>query len=584
VETPDRPSVPVQPSVTASLPVSKGTASNVSAVSARAAIRPLQAAAVLAGTILLARVIGLLQYTIINSKLPPGATDAYYAAFRLPDIINYLVAGGAMSVTFIPIFTELKYAAQRTSAEEGGHREEAWHFFSTVATLMGIALILLIVGGVLLAEPLVRLTNPGFTAPDPDKEETLRLAVQMTRIILPAQFFFYLGGMVVGVLNAHKRFGASGMTGAVYNLVAIAIGYAAWLAIGETGFAWGILLGACAGNFLLPLVAARSGPLEERLRFRPSCDWRHPAVRRFFLNALPIMLGVSLPVVDQFVVGFFASYLTTGALTHLQTGNRVMLAPLGIVAQAASVAAFPFLASDSAAHKWDKLSDFLRSGLGRLMFLSLPISMLLILTAQPIINILFGYGKYADDPVALEHTAIAFAFYCVGLFAWVGQQFVARGFYALQDTTTPTIIGSALTIFFFVPLCWAAARWGGVLGLAFATSIGAAAHFCGILIALESKLRSRRYNTHLQTRRITGTLLRTGAATAAMGIAGLLANSAAVWFLTSGKEPVTKLGDLLRIVLVGTVACIAFAAAAQLCAIPEWDWLKGKVARRRARS
>src|SRR4028118_2318634 len=138
------------------------------------------------------------------------------------------------------------------------------------------------------------------------------------------------------------------------------------------------------------------------------------------------MLGVSLPVVDQIVVGFFASYRPTGDLTYLQTGNRVMLAPLGIVAQAASVAAFPYLASDSAAMNWDKLADFLRSGLRRLMFLSLPLSMLLILTAQPIINILFGYGKY-DDPAALNATAVAFAFYCVGPFARAGQQVAARG-------------------------------------------------------------------------------------------------------------------------------------------------------------
>jgi putative peptidoglycan lipid II flippase len=525
---------------------------------------------------LLSRLIGLVQRVVLNGVLPAQANDAYTAAFRLPDIINYLVAGGAMSVIFIPIFTGLKHRDE-TSATHGNARE-AWHFFSTVATLMGIVLLVLIIIGVLLADPLVRLLNFGLT--EPGKEETLQLAVQMTRIILPAQFFFYLGGIVVGVLNAHKRFGASGLTGAVYNLVAITVGYIAftWLSIGETGFAWGILIGALVGNFLLPVVAARSGPQDERLRFRPSLDWRHPSVRRFFQNALPIMLGVSLPVVDQIVVGFFASYRPTGDLTYLQTGNRVMLAPLGIVAQAASVAAFPYLASDSAAMNWDKLAEFLRSGLRRLMFLSLPLSMLLILTAQPIINILFGYGKY-DDPAALNATAVAFAFYCVGLFAWAGQQFVARGFYALQDTVTPTVIGSVLTIFFFIPLCWAAATWGGVLGLAFATSIGAAAHFCGVLIALESKLRSRRYNTRLQAGRITGTLLRTGVACAAMGIVGLLVNSFAVGFFADDK-----VGDLMRIALVSVTACATFAAAAQLCAIPEWDWLKEKISRRRSRA
>ncbi|HVF09755.1 MAG TPA: murein biosynthesis integral membrane protein MurJ [Abditibacteriaceae bacterium] len=520
--------------------------------------RPLQAAVVLAGLYLLARLSGFLQLSLINALLLPKATDAYYAAFRLPDIINYLVAGGALSVTFIPIFTQLK----QTEGER-----QAWRFFSTIATLMGLTLLVLIVFSYWLAGPLVRWTNPGFTVPA--KKETLELTIQMTRIMLPAQLFFYLGGMVVGVLNAHKRFGISGMTGMVYNLVAISVGFVLWLRY-DSGFAWGILVGACIGNFLLPLAAARSGPEAERIRFSPCFDWHQPAVRRFFTNAIPIMLGVSFPVVDQFIVGWFATKLPEGSLTHLYSAHRVMLAPLAIVGQAASVAAFPYLASDSAARDWGKFSEFLRTGLRRLMFLTLPLSIILMLTAQPIINIVYRHGNFTQ--AAADETATAFVFYCIGLFAWAGQQLVARGFYALQDTLTPTIIGTGLTIIFIIG-AWVSTAWG-VLGLALATSLGAMAHFACVLLALESKLKRRPYRSPMHIERIVGTLLRTGAACFVMGMAGYIADLVAVRHLADDMT-----GNFLRFLSVSAVATVAFALAAHWFAIPEWAWLRGKFLR-----
>jgi putative peptidoglycan lipid II flippase len=515
----------------------------------------LQAALILSVAFFLSRVTGLLQAVLINSRLPDHAAAAYYAAFKLPDTVNYLVAGGAMSITFIPIFTQLL----RNEDDRA-----AWRFFGTISTIMGGVLMLLIVLSMWQAELLVTLLVPGFT--EPGKEDTLALAIAMTKVLLPAQLFFYLGGMIVGVLNAHKRFGVTGYTGVVYNLVAIVFGVVLSF-LTPMGFAWGILIGAATGNFLMPLIAALKAPPEERLRFRPGIDWKNPSVRRFFLNALPIMLGVSLPVIDQTVVGFFASHLTDASFRNLTTGNRFMLAPLGIVAQAASVAAFPYLASDSAAQDWKKFSDFLRSGLRRLMFLTLPLSVLLILIAQPLMR-LFSFGHF--DSAAADETAIAFAFYCVGLFAWAGQQFVARGFYAIQDTRTPTIIGSALAVFFFVPLCWFFS-FGGVLGLAMATSIGAGAQFIGVTLALNRRLKSPRFDAPLRLERIMGTLLRTGAACAAMAVVGLFVNLALNMAMGSSKWL-----ECIRIAVISSAAIAAFVLAAQRFHIPEWFWLRDK--------
>lgn len=523
----------------------------------------MQAAILLSALFFLARIAGLIHVTLVNRVLPTPAAEAFYAAFRLPDVIFFITAGGAMSVTFIPIFTEL---LQRQK------EKEAWRFFSTVVTLMGGVLLLLIVLAIVLADPLTRLLNPGFT--EPQKAATLDYTVRMTQILLPAQLFFYLGAVLVGVLNAYKRFGATGWNGFVYRALSIVAGYLLYLILGPMGFAWGILLGAVGGSFLLPMLSSLRGPLAERFQFRPSLDLKQPAVKNFFVNALPIMFGVSLPVFDQVVVGYFASSLSEGAVRNLTTGNRFMLAPLGIVAQAASVAAFPYLAADSAAGDWTKFSEFLRSGLRRLLFLTLPLSMLLILLAQPLIHALRGgeFGRAAAD-----ETAIAFAFYCVGLFAWAGQQLVARGFYALQDTRTPTIIGSVLTIAFFIPLCAWMSRFG-VLGLAFATSIGAAAHFVGVLIALEARMKQGRYNAPLGLEKIMGTLLRTGAACLAMALCGLIAGT-----LASQILPDARWADLLRMLFISAVACSAFAVCAQKFAIPEWFWLRKKLTDQLAR-
>lgn len=516
----------------------------------------------LSAAILLARVIGLAQVSAISWLMSQADSDAYTAAFRITDFVNYLVAGGALSATFIPLFVEFK---------ETGNRDDAWRFFSSIASIMSLVLLVILGTAWIFMTPIAaRVTQYSG--------EKLAMTVAMTRIMLPAQACFYLGGLAVGILNAHRRFGASSLTGAVYNVVALLTGLALWFALGRSAlsFAWGIFFGAFCGNFLLPVLAALRGPREDRLRFWFLPSLHVAGVTRFFRNALPIMIGVSFPVVDQIVMPYFTGHLSDGTLTQLDRGNRVMVAALAMIAQAASVAAFPYLASDSAAGKWDSFAEFLRNGLRRLMFLSLPLATLLILLAQPIIWILFRHGHFT--PQAAQNSAVAFSFYCVGMFAWTGQQLVARALYALQDTITPTVIGSALTIFFFIPLCYFAAHSRNpILALALATSVGACAQFCGVFIALEKKLARREYGVSLRCERVLGTLLRTLAACFVMSVAGLLVKLGCDSLLSHALW-----AQLARVIVISPCALLAFAFAAQKFQIPEWTWLKGKISRRRA--
>lgn len=529
--------------------------------------RPMQAVLLLSALYFLARFTGLLQRQIISTLLPSEATDAYIYAFRLPDLLNYLIAGGAISLTFIPTFTRFWSKGRET---------EAWRFFSALTSIMGAILIILTALMMIFAPQLLLLTAWGLHAPE--KQHTFELAVAMTRVILPAQLFFYLGGLLVGVLNSFKRFGATGWTSATYNLVAIFTGVTLfWIFKTPLAFAWGILIGAFCGNFLLPYLAVKNGPRAQRPRFalRFSFD---PAVRRFFALALPIMLGVSLPVVDQQVASFFGSFLPQGSITHLDNANRLMIAAQGVLGQAAAVAAFPYLAAESAAGDYRAFSEFLRLGLRRLLFVTLPMSVLLILWSQPLTRLIYGYGLF-NDPQKLHETALCFALFNIGLFAWVGQGFLARGFYALNDTRTPTIIGSVLTLAFFVPLCYFMAKWQGAAGLALATTLGAAAYFAAILLFLDARLHRAPYRAPIGIEKIGGTLLRTASACALMSFAGLLALK-----LADGLFPNDKIGDLVIILWTGTVAIFVFAASAAQFEIPEWLWLSDKIRRKRRRA
>lgn len=530
------------------------------------ATAPLRAAAVLSLLYFLARFIGLFQGNLITALLKPNEADAYGYAFALPDFLNYLVAGGALSLTFIPIFTGLW---------QKGKEAQAWRFYSALASVMGFLLVVVTLLLMVFAPQIIALSKPGLAVPG--KRGTFELAVSMTRVMLPAQLFFYLGGLFSAVLNTFKRFGASGWTGAVYNSVALLVAVPMWSASGNpVSFAYGILVGALLGSLVLPLVALWRGPRAQRPRFSFQIDLQNASVRRFFRLALPIMIGVSFPVVDVWVVQFFTSDMAAGAYSHIDKANRLMIAAQALLGQAAAVAAFPFLAGKVASGDFRAFAEFLRSGLRRLLFVTLPLSVLLILGAEPIVSLLCGWGKF-NRPYRIEQTAQCFAFFCVGLFAWGAQALVARGFYALGDTRTPTIYGSSLTLL-YIALCALLKAMGfGIAGLALATSIGAAGQFVGLLMLLERRLKQPRFNAPLGLDRIGGTLVRTFVACLLMGIAGLLA-----LLLARPLAGNSKIEQLALLGWTGGVATFVFVSAAGHFEIPEWLWLRDKFRRGRS--
>jgi putative peptidoglycan lipid II flippase len=429
--------------------------------------RITESTAVVMASVLLSRVLGFLRdWTVAHQIGSNAATDAYYAAFTLPDFLNYLVAGGSLSLIFIPVFS--KYAAE-------GLEDEAWEVFSTVLTFMGLVLIILVLAAEVLAPHLVRAITPGFNPAEKTR------VVFLTRLMLPAQIFFYLGGVLAAVQYARAQFVVPSLAPIIYNLGIILGGVLLASRLGIAGFSVGVLAGAFAGNFGLQIYGARRAGA----RFHFSLNLRHPGFRLFLRLAIPIMLALSLVFTDDWVIRWFGSYLPAASITWLSYGKTIMRVPLGVVGQAVGVASFPFLAHLFSERRFDDLNRTLNSTLRGLTLMLVPISALTMAESRPLVRLFFAHTRLT--PSDLNATAATLAFFSLGMFAWGAQSIVARGFYAARDTLTPAVLGTLLALL-NLPVYWLLVRRMQHLGLALASSIGIVVYTAVLFAFLKRRL------------------------------------------------------------------------------------------------
>lgn len=408
------------------------------------------AAALLGASVLLSRFMGLFRDKVISYYF--GATeesDVYFAAFVIPDFINYLLAGAYFSITLIPLLSE------KFQKDE----EDAWRFFSAVLFWTAVTSTALTAAVMIWASPLSRWAAPGLSA-----QAATRLAYFL-RIIAPAQIFFLLGSCCSAVLYLRKQFQAPALSPLVYNAFIIALGILMRRS-GMAGFCWGVLVGAFLGNFFLPLTAVRYGG-----DFR----WRwvlwHPSLKKFLLLALPLMVGQSVVVLDEQLVRIFGSLAAVGAISWLNYARRLMLVPVGVVAQAAGTASYPFLAEAYASGDSRKFFQTLNTAFRNSLAVLIPLSLWMILAAEPIIVLIFQQGRFsAADTV---ETVWALRILLTVVFCWGIQQILGRGYYARQDTVTPAVIGTLCTAA-VIPIYFIAAARFGARGVAGASALSVA--------------------------------------------------------------------------------------------------------------
>ena len=411
------------------------------------------AALIMMASVLLSRVIGLLREMVIARYGGAAAeVDAYNIAFIIPEILNHVVASGFLSVTFIPIFSEY-LAAQR--------EEEGWKVFSAILSVFGVVLAVLMALAWLLAPYLVPLFAPGITS-----AEVLRSATRMTRIILPAQLFFFAGGLLMAVQFVKEQFKLPALAPLIYNLGIIlgGITFARWIKM--EGFAWGALAGAFMGNFLLQYFGAKRAGMKLSFSF----EVYHPDLKKYLLLTLPLMAGLTMTFSTEFFARFFGSYLPAGGVAAVNYALRVVFILVGFFGQAAGVASFPYLARLAAEDKLGEMNQLLNDTLRRFIALVIPFSALLIVLRHEIIFILFQRGRF--DALATARTAEALALLAIGAFAFAAQTVVVRGYYATQNTLFPTLVGT-LAVVASLPLYWFGVQEFGGKGLALAIAASA---------------------------------------------------------------------------------------------------------------
>jgi putative peptidoglycan lipid II flippase len=411
------------------------------------------AALIVAGGTLLSRFLGLLRQVVFAWLLGAGAAgDEYFVAFLIPDFLNYLLAGAYMAITLIPILTR-RFAA--------GDEEDAWRAFWAVTRVLLIGAAVLLTAVMPFVEQLLRAVEPGFS------DAQVAEAARLTRIVLPAQIFFILGQLFTAVQFARERFVIATLGPIIYNLGIIVGGLIGALGREQPtadGFAWGVLGGSFVGIFLLQWWGARRCGL----RAPTGSLRRHPAVRRYFALAVPLMLGQSLVVLDEQLGRTFGSLVTDGGVSWLTFGRQVMLVPVGVIAQAAGLATYPFLARLAAEGKLRELAEAVGRALRYIVVLSLAAAAGVMALSIPVVRALYERGSFdAADTAATAGTVVFFA---LGIPMWGVQQILARGFYAREQMWAPVIIGTLATAA-AVPIYSGLQHAMGVNGLALASSI-----------------------------------------------------------------------------------------------------------------
>ncbi len=485
---------------------------------------------IMMASIFLSRVTGVVREMALAALVGAGTqVDAYRVAFVLPEILNHILASGFLSVTFIPIFSRHLEADRET---------EGWRTFSTIFTIFGGVLLILILVGMALAPTLVPFLAAGRKDP-----EFIAMAVNMTRITLPAQFFFFAGGLLMAVQYAKKRFLFPALAPLIYNVSIIGGGCLLSGRLGAAGFCWGALAGAGIGSFALQLI----GALRVGMRFRPNFNIRHPDLRRYVYLTLPLMIGLTMVFSTELFSKFFGSFLPAGAISWIDYAMRVMLILVGFFGQAVGVASYPFMAQLAARGRIGELNETINKVL-RYLSVVVPVSVLVVVLRQEIVRVLFQRGLF--DATDTRMTALTLACLMAGAIAFVTQTVVNRGFYATQNTLLPTVFGT-LAVVVSLPIYWAGLKMLGVAGVGLA--ISASALIQTLLLFTVWNRRSGN-NGATDVYRAYGKALAAGIA---MGLLLYPLHKALGWII----KPGALFADLLTVVIIST----AFAGMTAWC-------------------
>lgn len=387
----------------------------------------LRALATVSSMTLLSRILGFVRDFIVARTFGAGAaTDAFFVAFRLPNLLRRLFAEGAFSQAFVPVLAE--HRNRRGT-------DETRNLVDHVTTVLGTAVFLVSLFGIAIAPLIIYLSAPGFS----EEPEKFALTVELTRITFPYILFMSLTALAGGILNTWSRFAVPAFTPALLNLsfIGMALFAAPWFDPPIEALAWAVVLGgALQLGFQLPYLY-RIGMLPKPTGLRAALA--DPAVRRILKLMAPAVLGVSVSQVSLLINTIFASFLPHGSVSWLYYADRLMEFPSGLLGAALGTILLPSLSRLHAQQRREEFSATLDWGLRLTLLLTLPAALALAILALPLIATLFLHGAFdASDAIATRSALIA---YSVGLTGLIMVKVLAPGFYAQQDIRTPVKIG-----------------------------------------------------------------------------------------------------------------------------------------------
>lgn len=379
------------------------------------------------------RFLGFLRDRLLAAQFGAGDTlDAYYAAFRLPDLFYSLIVLGALSAAFLPVFTEL-----RSQKKE----EEAWILASDVLWLLVLVLGAACIAGIVLADSVVTVIAPGFTG------EKRELTIGLTRIMLLSPLFLAVSAVLSGVLMSFRRFIAYSFAPLFYN-IGIIFGILVLVPIfGVQGLGFGVVVGSFLHMATQWPAFATAG---WRVRFRPLESLRNPALRKVIGLMIPRSLSMGVNQIGLLVMTGFASLLASGSLAAFTLANNIQSVALGIFGVAFSVAVFPALSIAIAERQEKVFFTLLADTTRRILFFVLPLSALMIVFRAQFVRVILGSGQFNWEDTIVTFNVLALL--SVSLFAQSLIPLFARGFFALQNTKTPLLIAFWSEVFHVVLL------------------------------------------------------------------------------------------------------------------------------------
>ena len=497
-----------------------------------------RAAGVVAGAVMLSRVLGLLRELIFAGLFGAGrGMDAFLTAFRAPNLLRDLFAEGALSTAFVTVFSQ-------RIATEG--ENSAWKLASKMATLTTIFMSLVSLLGVIFAAEFIGFLAPGFPA------EKAALTIELTRIMYPFILMVSLAALVMGMLNATNRFTVPALASSFFNIGSIAGGVAFgwWIDphFGERSLI-GLALGTLLGGFL-QLGVQLPGLYKAGFRFVLDFNWRDPGVRQVLLLMLPAVIAASAVQINVMINSIFASYLGDGPVSWLSYAFRLMQLPLGVFGVAVATVTLPVISRASALGEMGRFRSTLAKAMRLAVFLTLPSAVGLIVLAEPIIALIYQRGKFIDSDSL--HTAEALQFYAIGLVGYSCIKVLAPAFYAINHKWTPMLV-SFLSIGLNLALNWIFIFHFkmGHRGLALSTALAATVNFTLLYLLMT------RVSGSLESKALASTLCRCLLASLPIGLLGWYSHS---WLASLGHSAVITRAGAMLAVIAGAVALFLLAS------------------------